>query len=169
MGKFIRSILLAQRRTIVFGLTAWMLVGGGIAGAARPPRVLFVCQSGTAKSAIAREFLRRRAAQRGIAVTTFSRGIVLENHVSPLLQAALTAERIDTTRDGDHVLTSRDVGAADIIIFFNALPPKLRINGARDWSALPSVNDNWPEARIDLIRRIDALLDDVARSAKHAR
>ena len=46
----------------------------------KPPRVLCICQFGKAKSAIARELLKRRAAERGIPVAVFSRGITPEPH-----------------------------------------------------------------------------------------
>jgi protein-tyrosine-phosphatase len=128
----------------------------------RKPVVLFICDFGTAKSAIARELFRRRARERGIAVVAFSRGLQIEDHISPPLKRALDAEAIDTRRDGFAVLSVRDVRAANVIVSFAKLPSSLHPTALHDWTSLPSVNDNWPAARADLDRRIEALLDTIA-------
>ncbi len=135
----------------------------------KPPIVLFVCEYGTAKSAIARELFRRRARARGIDVTAFSRGLKLEDHISPPLRVKLDAEGIDTRRDGFAILRPKDVHRADIVVGFATLPRSFQPHELRDWSALPSVNDAWPAARADLDQRIEALLDDIAASQAVAR
>jgi Low molecular weight phosphotyrosine protein phosphatase len=149
-----------NRRLLLIGLPAIAL-----AGAAKPvPRILFICEFGTAKSAIAREIFRRRARDRGIKVTAFSRGLKgIEDHVSPPLRQALAAEKLDTRRDGFAKLAPRDLRAADMIVTFVPVPENQQWRELRDWTALPSVNDAWPAARADLIQRIDALLDEIAK------
>ena len=127
----------------------------------RPPRVLFICQFGTAKSAIARELFKRRAAQRGIAVTVFSRGITPEPHLAPATRERLQAEGVDLDHEGVQMLRSADLSAADIVVAFNPLPSSMHKKNVRDWSALPSVNDSYPLARADLNLRIDLLLDSI--------
>lgn len=132
-----------------------------LGAAGKPPVVLFVCQFGTAKSAIARELFRRRAAERGIAVTAFSRGITPEPHLSAQTRALLAAEGIDPDRDKLAPLQRADLDVADTVVIFNPLPAALDSPRAQDWSALPSVNDAYPLARAELDRRIDALLDRI--------
>lgn len=133
--------------------------------AAKPKTVLFVCEFGTAKSAIARELFRRRARERGIAVTAFSRGLkTIEDHVSPPLKRSLEAEGIDSRRDGFAVLSPDDLKRADVVVTFVPLPQNLHSRDLMDWTAVSSVNDAWPVARADLDRRIDALLDDLSAS-----
>ncbi len=143
-------------------LAIWPIVGQA---APKPPNILFVCQAGTAKSAIARELFRKRAKARGIAVTAFSRGLHIEDHVLPLLRQKLATEGIDTSRDGFMVLTAADVGTADILVAFTPIPGTQSRN-LQDWSDVPSVNDRYPEARADLDRRIEALLDTIEASVK---
>ncbi len=140
-----------------------MLMAAPVLGRAapRPPVVLFVCEFGTAKSAIARELFRKRARERGIAVTAFSRGLKIEDHISPSLKQRLDAEGIDSRRNGFAVLASKDVRAADIVVTFATLPAGYRPHTLFDWAALPSVNDAYPTARADLDRRIDGLLDAI--------
>ncbi|UVO53202.1 hypothetical protein [Sphingomonas sp. SUN039] len=154
-----------RRRTLLSGMAAVAAVGmaAPLLAAANAPTVLFVCEFGTAKSAIARELFRKRARERGIAVTAFSRGSkAIEDHISPPLRQSLDAEAIDTRRDGFAVLEPKDARRADIVVTFAPLPAAYRSAKLRDWSAVPSVNDAWPTARADLDRRIDALLDSLA-------
>lgn len=128
------------------------------------PKILFICQFGTAKSAIAREMFRVRARARGINVSAFSRGITPGDHVSEALKAKLKADAIDTTRDRLRALSPKDMRAADIVVAFNPLPKTMQATDLRDWSATPSVNDDYPSARANLIARIDALLDSLAKA-----
>ena len=132
----------------------------------RAPIVLFVCQAGTAKSAITREIFRRRALERKIAVTTISRGLVIEDHVSPRLKQQLAEDGIDPGADPYQVLTAQDWMRADILVWFNPLPPEVKHTAMRDWSDLPSFNDRYTIARPLLEKRIDLLLDELA-SPRH--
>jgi protein-tyrosine-phosphatase len=151
-----------QRRTLLALTLFSALIPGLTLAAPKRPVVLFICDFGTAKSAIARELFRRRAHERGIDVTAFSRGLQVEDHISPPLKARLDADGIDTRRDGFAVLTPKDVRKADIVVSFAKLPKAYQSKKLQDWTALPSVNDAWPAARADLDHRIDALLGAIA-------
>jgi Low molecular weight phosphotyrosine protein phosphatase len=155
----------ATRRAMLSGIGAAVTMMVAPAAWAREPSpsVLFICQFGTAKSAVAREVFRKRAQKRGISVTAFSRGITPEEHVSPALRRQLAADGIDSIADGVAKLTLADINRADIIVAFNPIPNSFKRKGIQNWSSLPSMNGNYPAARTDLARRIDALLDVIAR------
>lgn len=131
------------------------------AGAPLAPRVLFICQYGTAKSAIAREVFRQRAQARGIPVFAYSRGITPAEHISPTLRTRLLADGIDPAREPVQTLAQADIKSADIVVTFNPVPKTLRARRTLDWSSLPSMNDAYPRARADLLVRVDALLDRI--------
>jgi len=126
-------------------------------------RVLFICQFGTAKSAIAREVFRRRALERGITTTAFSRGITLADHISPPLRKILSAEGIDPGADAAQVLSPADLQHADIVVAFTPLPAAAKLADLRDWSDMLSFNDDYSNARPMLNKRIDDLLDSIAK------
>ena len=123
------------RRTILAAMLLTPLAAlPGIAQAKpRAPRVLFICQFGSVKSAISRELFRRRAAERGIAATAFSRGIHPEAHLEPHLRERLAGQGIDPARDGQHKLSGRDLHRADYTVLLNPLPPAFRGHNLRDW------------------------------------
>jgi len=157
---------LTNRRRFLVGALAAVVsfAAPEVLNASQPlPRVLFICQFGTAKSAIARELFKRRAAQRGIPVSVFSRGITPEPHLASSTRDALLTEGIVLDTQPVRKLRAADLSAADIIVFFNPLPAPLRRATQRDWSAVPSVNETYSLARVDLDRRIDVLIDEVAR------
>lgn len=168
---FVRSDILPRKTTghsrravfVVIAMSVFATTASLAHTLPTPPRVLFVCQYGTAKSAIARELFRRRALERGIAITAISRGITPDEHVSPALAQRLKADGIDSTRDGLHKLEPSDLRAADIIVAFNTLPRAFGSVHALNWTTVPSVNDAYPAARADIDYRIDALLDVIAR------
>lgn len=155
-----------QRRALLALMLFSPLFPVSTMAAPKRPVVLFICDFGTAKSAIARELFRRRAHERGIDVTAFSRGLQVEDHISPPLKARLDADGIDTRRDGFARLAPVDIRTADIVVSFAILPKAFQTWKLRDWTNLPSVNDNWLAARADLEQRIDALLDMIAAKGK---
>jgi hypothetical protein len=157
------EIIAFARRGAIGALLAGVVAGRLGAKKRELPRILFVCQYGSVKSAIARELLRRRARERGIALRAFSRGITPEAHLPAEIEARLRAEGIDAGGDGLHRLLPVDAGAADIVVYFNPLPANIVAARSLDWTSVPSVLGTYPAARADMNRRIEALLDSLER------
>lgn len=161
-GSPISSHLLSRRAAL---FVAACLVAGcaSVARPVAPARVLFVCQYGTVKSAIAREQFRRLAAARGLSVRVDSRGISPEDHISPALAAAVEGDGLDIRSTPVRTLAARDLSEADVIVVFDALPERFGSWPVRDWSDLPSMNADYAVARDVLVRRIGMLLDEIER------
>lgn len=138
------------------------LVSSGTA-LARTPTVLFVCQFGSVKSPVARELFRRRAQERSIAVTAFSRGITPESHVAPRLRTALDSEGIIPERDGLNALSRSDLRRASITVLFDPLPHGWTGKRTQDWTDTGSLNESYETEKPRLLARIDALLDTIAK------
>ena len=123
-----------------------------------PPTVLFVCPAGTVKSAIAREALKARAAKAGVQVRVRSRGLKIEDHVSPSLAANLKADGIDPAAEPARPLSEGDMAAADIVIAFDGAAKALP--SARAWD-IPSWNEDYPAARAALASDVDRLVAEL--------
>jgi protein-tyrosine-phosphatase len=149
MAKLVRAVV----------LLAYLAAG---AVQAREATILFVCQFGSVKSAITRELFRRRAADTHVAVTAISRGITPEAHIDPALAARLSRDGIDPGRDPLQRLDEAALKQADIVVFFDKLPPELDRTDARDWSDLPSMVNSYDSARGVLDPRIDKLLAEIS-------
>lgn len=126
----------------------------------QPKTVLFICEFGTAKSVIARELFRRRAISRGIAVSAFSRGLVIEDHITPELRQRLAADGINPYSEPFKVLQPQDWRRASVIVAFNPLPDTVPESKVRDWTDTPSVVSQYAAARAVMDRKIEALLDE---------
>ena len=149
-------------RRAVLAAGASLLASGAAARTppCRPTRVLFVCPAGTVKSAIAREVLKHRAAERGVAVRAQSRGVHLENHVSPALAARLQADGIDPRAEPVRALISADLAGQDIVIAFDEAAQAPGLGGARVWE-VPSWNADYAHAKSALSTYVEALLDEL--------
>lgn len=163
----IKQPLLGRRDFVASVVLAVALTAAGCAvqPVVKPPKILFVCQAGTAKSAIAREIFKKRAQERGIAVDVFSRGLVIEDHLSPALKENLRSNKIDTNAEPALPLQPRDWAAADILVRFNPLPASVQHKDVRDWTDVPSVNDDYANAKRIMDKRIDELLNELAEKA----
>ncbi len=154
---------LARREFIaaLFVVTASVTFDPIHANVRAPKKILFICQYGTAKSAIAREFFRQRARQRNIAVFAFSRGITIEDHVPPQLRQSLAKDGINPSIELPQLLKPDDWGSADILVAFNQLPTDIRHPDIRDWTDLPSIIDEYKKTRSIMKKRINALLTEI--------
>lgn len=147
------------RRGALLGLV--MFAGPAAARSCPPPRVLFVCPAGTVKSAIAREYLKRGAVERGLALEVQSRGVHPADHVSPQLAVNLRREGVDPGAEPLRALTPRDLVGVDIVVAFDEAAQAPGLAGARVWD-IPSWNSQFPQAKAALASRIDALLAELS-------
>ncbi len=155
---------ISRRAMVLSGLAASLLSACAAPRRAQPV-VLFICQFGTAKSAIARELFRRRIAQRQLAITAFSRGLTIEDHMTPALRASLAADGINPEVERAQVLQTRDWQRATVVVAFNPLPAAVPRAKVRDWTDLPSITDDYAHTRALLDQRLEALLDELVRAA----
>ena len=155
--------LAISRRVLITSALAASLIGA-CASARRnsAPVVLFVCQYGTAKSAISRELFRRRVRQRRLAIKAFSRGLTIEDHLTPELRQRLLADGIDPTLEPAQALQPQDWQHATLVVAFNTLPPAVPRAKVRDWTDLPSITDDYANTRAILDRRLETLIDELA-------
>ena len=156
---------LPGRRAILSGLVLLPLAWSASIDAACPePDVLFICPSGTVKSAIARELLKRRAAERGVAVHVWSRGLKIADHVTPELAARLKADGLDPRAEPPRPLTAADLTRTDIVIVFDEAAQAPGLEHARVWD-IPGFLADYDAAKAGLAAHIDHLLDEL--QARH--
>lgn len=160
---FARNSTLPDRRAILAGLSVALVTCP--ANAACPPtRVLFVCQAGSVKSAIARETLKQLAAQNHLPVAVSSRGLSPEDHVSPTLAANLQADGIDPASEPLRALADADIARADIVIAFDEAADASILHTARSWRT-PSWNTDYAGAKADLTQRLGLLMTELRARA----
>ncbi|MFM5894652.1 MAG: hypothetical protein ACKOQM_09510 [Novosphingobium sp.] len=150
-----RSALLALAAATAFPAPAFAM---------RLPRVLFVCQAGTVKSAVARELMRKRARERGIGVMVWSRGIAPEDHMTAPIRQRLIAEfGIDPANERATALRQSDLDRADTVVLFDQLPPSLHRSKVLNWTDQPSLLGQFDASMAWLEAHIAGLLDNLAK------
>jgi protein-tyrosine-phosphatase len=154
------GLALGRRRFLASGMAILANPALATASPCRPPQVLFVCPAGTVKSAIARETLKRRAAERGVAVRVASRGVHLEDHVSPGLAARLAADGIDPHAEPIRALAPTDPAGVDVVVAFDEAAQAPGLDHARVWD-IPSWNSDYDHAKATLAVQVEALLDEL--------
>jgi protein-tyrosine-phosphatase len=155
------SLFVSRRGIVAFGLFLLARPLAATAAPCRKPRVLFVCPAGTVKSAIAREHFKHSATRRGLAVQVQSRGVHLEDHMTPILLAQLRADGVDPRTEPLQALTPADIAQADVVVAFEEAAQAPGMEKARVWD-IPSWKSDYAGARAALLPKIDGLLDELA-------
>jgi arsenate reductase (thioredoxin) len=131
----------------------------------QPVTVLFVCLHGAAKSLIAARYLERLAAARGVPLQSASAGMEADALVPPPVVAGLLADGIDASDVVPTQVTKELVSRADYVVSFGCDLGSLAARGdVTTWNDVPAVSDGYATARLDIVARVQALLDEIAAS-----
>src|SRR5260370_19887891 len=117
------------------------------------PTIVFVCEHGSAKSIIAAAEFERMAKEKGLELNILARGTNPDHEIPKPVRDGLKADGFDVGAPKPIKVSRKDLkDAAKIVSFGPDLKPWLDHGTAvLDWSATPSVNENYPTAH-DYIR-----------------
>jgi arsenate reductase len=146
-------------------ISSYRALPGGHLSDAR--KVLFVCLHGSAKSVIAAEFAERLAAERGIPLEAASAGVEPDVEIPPPVSASLLADRIDVRDRKPVAVTEKMIRDAAHVVSFGCdltglIPAGVPVT---EWADVPAVSEGYTTARDEIVRRLNVLLDEIARSA----
>ena len=155
--------MIADRRLVVLGtLTSFFPFSSPVAAAPCVTRVLFVCQMGSVKSAIAREELRREVKARGLSVEVQSRGLTPADHVTPIMAERLAKDGINPKADPLRRFSPADAANSDITIAFDEAAGARGLEHARVWRS-PSWDEDYDKAKKTMDRNIGVLAAELAK------
>jgi protein-tyrosine-phosphatase len=129
------------------------------------PTVVFVCEHGSAKSIIAAAEFSRMAKQNGLDVNVLARGTNPDAEIPALIRDGLRADGIDPGEKKPAKVSKDDLkGATRIVSFGPDLRPMVADGvTVADWSATPSVSENYTAARDYIRKQVEALLKDLKK------
>jgi arsenate reductase (thioredoxin) len=134
-----------------------------------PTKVLFVCLHGAAKSVIAAEYFRRRAAAADLDVEVTSAGVEPDAEVPPPVVSGLAEEGFDVTGLIPPLLHDTDLVSADVIVSFGCdIEDRVQSRSVIRWDDVPLVSDGYLAARDEIVRRVDALVAGLASERVNA-
>ena len=132
----------------------------------KPPKVLFMCPHGAAKSVLASAYFQRRAKERGLNVVVDAAGTEPDATVSPAVAAHLKERGYSVPIEKPRKVTAEDLASADLVISLGcdvAGLPQPRGKLVR-WDEVPAPSEGL-SATDDAIRtRVDALVEELLRS-----
>jgi arsenate reductase (thioredoxin) len=139
------------------------LAAGNSAG---PPRIVFVCEHGSVKSLVAMEYFNRRAKARGLAYRAVARGTEPELMVPRAVRDGLRSDGFDVSAFEPRKFEDSDIDRASLIVSFDQ--DLASFVGARaqylKWDDLPGILSDYTRGKDAIVRHVDALLEELARS-----
>ena len=133
-----------------------------------PPKIVFVCEHGAAKSVIAAKELEKLARERGISIQAVSRGTTPDPDIPLHVRTGLKADGIEIGTMKPVQVKPEDLrDAARVISFGPDLSPVAgQMVRVEDWSATPDVSGNFAAARDYIVKRLQTLLDQIAEAKR---
>ena len=133
-----------------------------------PPKIVFVCEHGAAKSVIAAKELEKLARERGISIQAVTRGTTPDPEIPLHVRTGLKADGIEIGTMRPVQVRPEDLRDAARVISFG--PDLSSVAGqmvrVEDWSATPDVTGNFPAARDYIVKRLQTLLDQIAEAKR---
>jgi arsenate reductase (thioredoxin) len=150
-------------------LFAARVLAQGIAATSprEPAQVVFVCEHGSVKSLIATEYFNRNVQQRGLAYRAVARGTAPEPIVPSSVREGLHTDGFDVSHFVPRLFGPPDVEEASLVVSFDQDIAKIVGGKARHlaWDNLPGVSTDYARGRDEIVRHVDELIDELARSA----
>jgi arsenate reductase (thioredoxin) len=126
--------------------------------------VLFVCEHGVAKSALAAALFNDMAKARGLALRA-ERRAAKTPQIEPSVSTTkgLTADGLPIPEGVPLQLSEQDMrNALRVITLGTSLPVAVPNRATEDWDDVPAVGEGYAAARDTIRRHISKLLDDLA-------
>jgi arsenate reductase len=132
-----------------------------------PAQVVFVCEHGSVKSLIAMEYFNRSVQARGLAYRAVARGTAPEPIAPSSVREGLGAAGFDVSQFVPRLFEASDVKDASLVVSFDQDIAKIAGGKARHlaWDHLPGILADYARGRDKIIRHVDELVDELARSA----
>ena len=129
------------------------------------PTVLFVCEHGAAKSVIAAAYFNKLAKGQRLNYRAAFRGINPDPTLNPVAENGLKQDGIDTSGWKPARVTQKDIDEASQIVTLGCtLPAGIHVTSrVTDWNDTPSPSQNYELAREAIKKRVQKLIDDLAK------
>jgi arsenate reductase (thioredoxin) len=129
------------------------------------PMILFVCEHGVGRSALAAAYFDRVARRRGLSHRAqFRYSGDLDPALPPTVLAGLAADGFDTRLMTPAAITAADLGAAErVVVMGCSLPARpLFADKFVDWQDIPAPTADYGAARDEICARVEALIASLA-------
>lgn len=129
------------------------------------PIILFVCEHGVGRSALAAAYFARMARRRGLEHRAqFRYSGDLDPALPPTVLAGLAADGFDTRLMTPAAITATDLGVAERVIVMGCSLPARQLFADKfvDWQDIPAPTENYAAARDAICHRVQSLIATLA-------
>ena len=130
------------------------------AAPAAPPRVLFVCLHGAAKSVIGAAHFRRLATARGLAMAAVAAGTEPDAQLAPGAVKGLAGEGLPAAPSRPRPVTLYDLASASRIVSFGCDVTPAKGQRIDQWD-VPAVSDGYAAARDRIVANVERLVSEL--------
>jgi arsenate reductase (thioredoxin) len=137
----------------------------------KTPIILFICEHGAAKSVIAAAYFDKLAKERGLNYRAVFRGTNPDAVLAVAAEKGLKEDGIDTRGWKPEIVTKKDLAAASAVVTLGCALPGKEVVASKvvEWNGVPSVSENYQAARGDIVKRVQGLVDDLAKKEQAAK
>jgi protein-tyrosine-phosphatase len=127
---------------------------------APPPRVLFVCLHGAAKSVIAAAHFRRLAAARGLTIDAVAAGTEPDPQLAPGAVKGLAGDGLQPALARPRPVTLYDLDSAARVVSFGCGVVPTRDQHVDQWD-VPAVSEGYTAARDRIVANVEGLITEL--------
>jgi arsenate reductase (thioredoxin) len=137
----------------------------------KTPTILFICEHGAAKSVIAAAYFDKLAKERGLRHRAVFRGTNPDPTLAAAAVKGLNDDGIDTRGWKPQAVTRKDLDSASAVVTLGCeLPDKDAVAAKLTaWNDTPSVSQDYQAARSDIVKRVQSLVDSLAKKELKAK
>ena len=137
----------------------------GTTSNSEPARAVFVCEHGSVKSLVGAIYFNRWAERRGLPYRAVARGVTPDSSVPSPVRDGLRTDGFSVSAFVPQSLTASDVAHAWLVVSVDQDITK-RVGSTRylQWDGLPGVLADYPRGRDAIVGRVQALVDQLART-----
>ena len=127
--------------------------------------IIFVCEHGAAKSILAAAHFNRMAEEQGLEIRAIARGTNPDLEISEPTLQGLSKDGLAATEPAPTKLSLEDTRRAQFLVSFCELPEEYTQGViVEQWDEIPSVSENYDQARDAIVERLKQLVSRIRRS-----
>ena len=126
-----------------------------------PPRVVFVCLHGAAKSVVGAAHFRRLAAAHGLSVDAVAAGTEPDAELAPGAVKGLAGDGLRASTSRPRPVTLYDLDSATRVVSFGCDIAPAKGQRVEQWD-VPAVSDGYAAARDRIVENVERLVSELA-------
>ena len=134
-----------------------------VAAHGQTKKVMFVCEHGAARSAIASAYFNQLAKEKGLRYNAIFRGVQPDTVLTKGTREGLAADGFDVRGWAPAKVTAIDVQKSDRIVTFDCAVPLPDKKSVDRWDGIPPVSSDYNTARQQIKAKVEKLVEELEK------